>query len=231
MYVSFAYSGWNVAAYRAGEVERPERSLPRSLLIGTGVVMALFPLLRVVYLYSLPTSVLAGPTDRFAPISDNSCAPTGSHLLSALARTALEPLKRACAAAALLSASVALVLATPAHARKCNVRTGDGGRPPGHSTRGHAFDEGAREDATQFCAQGRIEGDSIAQRMTKMRRRTGRSEEGLDLVLDDPVQDGAPRPRSLPGVIANRQRTGCRQMMHAAVWTAGRSHANAARVR
>ena len=36
MYVSFAYSGWNAAAYIAGEIETPQRTLPRALLLGTG---------------------------------------------------------------------------------------------------------------------------------------------------------------------------------------------------
>lgn len=59
MYVSFAYSGWNAAAYIAGEVERPEKTLPRSLLLGTGTVMVLYLLLNVIYFYALPSSTLA----------------------------------------------------------------------------------------------------------------------------------------------------------------------------
>ena len=68
MYVSFAYSGWNAAAYIAGEVEKPERTLPRSLLLGTGVVMALYVLLNVVYFYAVPSDTLAGPKNDFAPV-------------------------------------------------------------------------------------------------------------------------------------------------------------------
>jgi basic amino acid/polyamine antiporter, APA family len=59
MYVSFAYSGWNAAAYIAGELDRPERTVPRSLLVGTGVVMVLYVLLNVVFLYAVPSGVLA----------------------------------------------------------------------------------------------------------------------------------------------------------------------------
>jgi APA family basic amino acid/polyamine antiporter len=68
MYVSFAYSGWNAAAYVAGEVVRPARTLPRSLLAGTGVVMTLYVLLNLVFLYAVPSDRLAGPTDGFDPI-------------------------------------------------------------------------------------------------------------------------------------------------------------------
>ncbi|HEY5921008.1 MAG TPA: amino acid permease [Kofleriaceae bacterium] len=70
MYISFAYSGWNAAAYIAGEVDRPEKTLPRSLLVGTGIVTALYLLLNVIYFYALPSDVLGGPRDTFAPIEE-----------------------------------------------------------------------------------------------------------------------------------------------------------------
>jgi APA family basic amino acid/polyamine antiporter len=60
MYVSFAYSGWNAGAYIAGEIDRPEKSVPRALLFGTGLVMLLYVLLNVVFLYALPVDVLGG---------------------------------------------------------------------------------------------------------------------------------------------------------------------------
>lgn len=63
MYVSFAYSGWNAAAYIAGEVENPSKTLPRSLLLGTGTVMVLYLLLNVIYFYALPSQTLAHGND------------------------------------------------------------------------------------------------------------------------------------------------------------------------
>jgi len=54
IYVSFAYSGWNAAAYIAGEIEKPQRTLPRALLLGTGVVMLLYITLNLVFLYAVP---------------------------------------------------------------------------------------------------------------------------------------------------------------------------------
>ncbi len=60
MYVSFAYSGWNAAAYIAGEIEKPETTLPRALFLGTGIVMVLYLLLNLVFLYAVPSDVLAG---------------------------------------------------------------------------------------------------------------------------------------------------------------------------
>jgi APA family basic amino acid/polyamine antiporter len=68
IYSSFAYSGWNAAAYVAGEVKDPARTMPRALLAGTGIVMVLYLLLNLVFLYAVPTSVLAGPSDSFSPV-------------------------------------------------------------------------------------------------------------------------------------------------------------------
>lgn len=68
MYGSFAYSGWNAAAYIAGDVENPGRNIPRALLLGTGVVMVLYVLLNLIFFYAVPSDTLAGPPDKFAPV-------------------------------------------------------------------------------------------------------------------------------------------------------------------
>jgi APA family basic amino acid/polyamine antiporter len=60
VYVSFSYSGWNAAAYVAGEVRSPERNLPRALIYGTLIVIALYIGLNAVFLGSAPASELAG---------------------------------------------------------------------------------------------------------------------------------------------------------------------------
>jgi APA family basic amino acid/polyamine antiporter len=60
VWVSFSYSGWNAAVYIAGEVHDPERNLPRSLLLGTGIVMLLYLGLNTVFLYAVPVEELAG---------------------------------------------------------------------------------------------------------------------------------------------------------------------------
>lgn len=60
VWISFSYCGWNAAIYIGGEVRDPERNLPRALLLGTGVVMLLYLALNAVFVYSAPTSELAG---------------------------------------------------------------------------------------------------------------------------------------------------------------------------
>jgi basic amino acid/polyamine antiporter, APA family len=63
VYVYFAYSGWNAAAYVAGEIDRPERNLPLSLFLGAAFVSICYVLLNFVFLYTVPTSDLAGKID------------------------------------------------------------------------------------------------------------------------------------------------------------------------
>lgn len=53
-YVMFAYSGWNAASYVAGEIKNPAKTLPRSLLLGTGLVILLYLALNFAFAYSVP---------------------------------------------------------------------------------------------------------------------------------------------------------------------------------
>lgn len=63
VWISFSYSGWNAAVYIAGEVRDPERSLHRSLLLGTSVVMVMYLGLNAVFVYSVPIEDLAGKVE------------------------------------------------------------------------------------------------------------------------------------------------------------------------
>jgi APA family basic amino acid/polyamine antiporter len=49
VYISYAYTGWNAASYLAGEVDRPQQRMPRAILLGTGLVLALYLALNVAY--------------------------------------------------------------------------------------------------------------------------------------------------------------------------------------
>lgn len=60
VYVSYAYSGWNASSYIAGELDNPQKNLPKSLLIGTGAVMLMYVLLNFVFLYTVPIPELKG---------------------------------------------------------------------------------------------------------------------------------------------------------------------------
>lgn len=60
VWIYFAYSGWNAAVYIGGEISSPDRNIPRSMVLGTGIVVALYVLLNAVFLYAAPASALAG---------------------------------------------------------------------------------------------------------------------------------------------------------------------------
>ena len=60
IYVSYAYSGWNAASYLAGDMENPQKNLPKALLLGTLIVTVIYVLLNFVFLYSAPMSELTG---------------------------------------------------------------------------------------------------------------------------------------------------------------------------
>ena len=63
VFVMYSYSGWNAATYITGEMHDPQRSVPRSLLIGTIVVIVLYVALNALFLYTTPISQLAGQLD------------------------------------------------------------------------------------------------------------------------------------------------------------------------
>ena len=56
VYVMYSYSGWNASSYIIGEVKTPERNVPRSLLVGTLIVMGAYVLLNAMFLATTPQS-------------------------------------------------------------------------------------------------------------------------------------------------------------------------------
>lgn len=65
--IFFTYSGWNAAAYVAGEFSNPTRDVPRALLWGTLAVTALYVGLNSAILHVMPIQELTGSG---APVLD-----------------------------------------------------------------------------------------------------------------------------------------------------------------
>jgi len=63
IFVMYAYSGWNAAAYLAGEIKRPARNLPLALIAGTLIVTVLYVALNFFYLTAVPTEAIAGKVE------------------------------------------------------------------------------------------------------------------------------------------------------------------------
>ncbi len=60
LFIYLAYSGWNAATYVAEELQRPSRTLPIALGIGTALVTVLYLLLNVVFIYAAPLEDMKG---------------------------------------------------------------------------------------------------------------------------------------------------------------------------
>jgi APA family basic amino acid/polyamine antiporter len=84
IFVMFCYSGWNAAAYIAGELRDPERDLPRSLLVGSGLVVLLYLGMNAVYFYGASVSELAGHVEVGLIAARNLFGDTGAVLVTAV---------------------------------------------------------------------------------------------------------------------------------------------------
>ncbi len=63
IYVSYAFSGWNAAAYMVGEMRDPQRTLPRAMLHATLIVTAMYLALNWTFLRAVPMAELAGKVE------------------------------------------------------------------------------------------------------------------------------------------------------------------------
>jgi len=58
--VIFTYAGWNAVIYMAGELKRPAKDLPRSLLWANLLIIFLYLAINTVYLYGVPVREIQG---------------------------------------------------------------------------------------------------------------------------------------------------------------------------
>jgi APA family basic amino acid/polyamine antiporter len=64
--ILWTFSGWSDVTLVAGEIERPERNLVRTVFFGTAVLVALYALVQVAVVRLLPAGAAAGSTRVFA---------------------------------------------------------------------------------------------------------------------------------------------------------------------
>ncbi len=84
IFVGFCYSGWNAAAYVAGEMNDPQRDLPRALLMGTGIVVLLYLGLNAVYFYGASLDELSGEVEVGLIASRNLFGEQGAMFVTAV---------------------------------------------------------------------------------------------------------------------------------------------------
>ncbi|MEY2484543.1 MAG: basic amino acid/polyamine antiporter, family [Verrucomicrobiota bacterium] len=54
VFVMYSYSGWNASVYITDEIAQPEKNVPRSLLLGTLIVIVIYTALNAVFLLAAP---------------------------------------------------------------------------------------------------------------------------------------------------------------------------------
>jgi APA family basic amino acid/polyamine antiporter len=84
VFVMYSYSGWNAATYIAGEIRDPHRSLPRALIAGTLIVLAIYVGLNAVFLYTTPMDKLAGQLDVAVVVGRHMFGEMGARVVGAL---------------------------------------------------------------------------------------------------------------------------------------------------
>ena len=80
----FAYGGWHMVTYTAGETRMPARTIPVALLAGVGIVTVSYVALNLVYLRILPLDALRSSTRVAADAADAVLGRGGSAVLAAL---------------------------------------------------------------------------------------------------------------------------------------------------
>jgi len=80
----FAFGGWHMVTYAAGETVRPERTIPRALILGTVTVTLCYVLLNAAYLHVLPMARVAGSSRIAADAADAVLGRGGAALMAAL---------------------------------------------------------------------------------------------------------------------------------------------------
>jgi basic amino acid/polyamine antiporter, APA family len=80
----FAFGGWHMVSYAAGETRDPERVIPRALLIGTLVVTGAYMLLNAAYLYVLPLGEVARSMRVAADATEHALGKQAGGMVAAL---------------------------------------------------------------------------------------------------------------------------------------------------
>src|SRR5688572_7973635 len=80
----FAYGGWHMVTYAAGETVDPTRTIPRALIVGTLVVTACYIGVNAAYLAVLPLETVVSSNRVAADFADAVLGAGGAALLSAL---------------------------------------------------------------------------------------------------------------------------------------------------
>lgn len=82
IFVSYAYSGFNAAAYFQAEVTDAERNVPRALVLGTFLVTLLYVALNWIFLHTTPIAEMAGLAEFGSVAAERIFGPAGGRVMS-----------------------------------------------------------------------------------------------------------------------------------------------------
>jgi APA family basic amino acid/polyamine antiporter len=82
LYVTYAYTGWNSAAYIVDEINDPRKNLPKALLIGTVLVTVFYVLLQIVFLKHASVEQMSGKVEVAFVAFKNVLGSEGSRWIS-----------------------------------------------------------------------------------------------------------------------------------------------------
>jgi len=80
----FAFGGWHMVTYAAGETRAPERTIPRALFLGTLVVTVCYLSMNAAYVRVLPMAQLIASQRVAADAAQALAGPRGAAIVSAL---------------------------------------------------------------------------------------------------------------------------------------------------
>jgi basic amino acid/polyamine antiporter, APA family len=78
-----SFDGWYQAAFSAGEMRRPEKDLPRGMIVGTSAMVVAYLLVNLVYLRALPIKAMSQSTRVGETAAVALFGPIGGRLMAA----------------------------------------------------------------------------------------------------------------------------------------------------
>lgn len=78
----WAYEGWHLLTFAAGEVKNPQKNLTGGLLVGTLVAIVLYLTVNLAYLWMLPFNSIAGSSRVASDAMEQALGPVGGTLIA-----------------------------------------------------------------------------------------------------------------------------------------------------
>jgi len=78
----WAYDGWSAVTLTAGEIREPQRNVPRSLILGTILVIVLYLAANLAYAYIIPINEMPGSQRIAADVAHRMLGPVGASLIA-----------------------------------------------------------------------------------------------------------------------------------------------------